>query len=165
MEQVVQQFNDDIEIASHGKIFLTCQNIDGTVAKMAVKNKVLLSGRSALAASLANMYNGEFPFYIVRVLFGNNGTVGGAPRFVDDSREGLFGATTLTKPVIATIDPDFSHQVTFTTTVTFAELVGNVINEMALEMANGDLFSMATFGDINKTASMQLIWNWRLTWV
>jgi hypothetical protein len=164
MEQIAH-FNEGIEIASHGKIYLSVENLDGTFAKMAVKNKVLLTGRSALAGSLANQYNGEFPFYVTRVLFGNNGTIGGAPRFVDDSREGLFGAVTLSKPAIATIDDDFPQQVTFTTTVAFSELVGNVINEMALEMANGQIFSMATFGDISKTSSTQLVYNWRLSFV
>ncbi len=161
-DQIIDQ---DIEISSHGKIYLKVENKDGTTATMAVKNKVLLTGRAALAASLANQYNGEFPFYIARVLFGSNGTLSGNPKFVEDTREGLFGVTTLTKPVIASIDTNLPQQVTFTTTVTFSELVGQVINEMALEMANGQLFSMATFGDINKSSSMQLIWNWRLTWV
>lgn len=165
MEQKVQVVNDDMEIASHGKIFCTVVNEDGTIAKMAVRNKVLLTGRSALAQSLANQLTGDFNFYIARVLFGNSGTVGGAPRFVDDDRDGLFGPVTLTKPVVASIDPNNPSSVTFTTTVTFTDLIGQTINEMALEMASGDLFSMATFGDISKTSTMQLIWNWRLNWV
>ncbi len=160
-----QEFNQDIEISSHGKIYLTIKNKDGTSAQMAVKNKVLLSGRRALAKTLANDYDGNFSFYIARVLFGNNGTIGGSPRLVDDVRTGLFGAVTLAKPVIASIDPDYQNQVTFTTTVNFNELIGSVINEMALEMANGDLFSMATFGDVTKSSTMELVWNWRLTWV
>jgi len=165
MEQQVQIFNDDVEIASHGKIFCTVVNEDGSFSKMAVRNKVLLSGRTALAKSLANQIGGDFNFYIARVLFGSSGTVSGAPRFVEDNREGLFGPVTLTKPVVATIDSLTPSQVTFTTTVTFNDLIGQAINEMALEMATGDLFSMATFGDINKTAGMQLIFNWRLSMV
>ncbi len=157
------QYSDDI--SSHGKIFCTVANEDGTFAKLAVRNKVLLSGRAALARSVANQIGSDFNFYIARVLFGNSGTVGGTPRFVEDQRDGLFGPVTLTKPVIASIDPVVPSQVTFTTTVAFGELIGQVINEMALEMANGDLFSMATFGDISKTSTMQLIWNWRLNWV
>jgi hypothetical protein len=165
MEQQIQIFDDEIEIASHGKIFCTVVNKDGTFSKMAVRNKVVLSGRAALAKSLANQIGGDFNFYIARVLFGASGTVGGVPRYVNDGQDGLFGPVTLTKPVIASIDPLTPSQVTFTTTVAFAELIGQPINEMALEMANGDIFSMATFGDINKTSTMQLIWNWRLNWV
>jgi len=161
----LELYNDDIEVASHGKIFCTVINENGTFAKMAVRNKVLLSGREALAKSLANQFTGTYNYYIARVLFGANGTVSGTPRFVEDQRDGLFGPVTLTKPVIASIDPMIPNQVTFTTTVNFSELIGQPINEMALEMANGDLFSMATFGDINKTGTMQLIWNWRLNFV
>lgn len=160
-----QEIAQDTEIGSRGQIFLTLENVDGTKASMVVKNKVLLTGRNALAKTLANDYTGPFQFYVARVLFGNSGTLGGSPRLVEDSRTGLFGPTTLAKPVIASIDDDFPQQVTFTTTVTFSELIGETINEMALEMANGDLFSMATFGDISKTSLMQLIFNWRLTWV
>lgn len=160
MEDLKLKQSDDI--TSNGKISIKVENKDGTSALVVVKNKVLLTGRSAIASSLANMYNGEFPFYITRVLFGNSGTLGGNPKFVEDNREGLFGVTTLNKPVIASIDDDLPQQVIFTTTVTFDELVGDVINEMALEMANEEIFSMATFGDISKTDSMQLIFNWRL---
>ena len=162
MERIIDQ---DTEISSLGKIYLKVSNLDGTSATMAVRNKVLLSGRAAMAASLANQYNGEFPFYIIRVHFGSNGTVGGNPKSVQDNREGLFGVTTLTKPVIASVDPQLPQQVTFTAVVAFNELVGQVINEMALEMANGQFFSMATFGDINKSSGMELTWNWRLSWV
>lgn len=160
-----QKIDNDIEIASHGNIFVTVINKDGTTAQLAVKNKVLLTGRSALASSLANQFDGMFNFYIARILFGSNGTVGGAPRYVDDGLDGLFGPVTLTKPVIASIDPTFPSLVTFTTTIQFSELIGQVINEMALEMATGDLFSMATFGDINKTSTMQLVWSWRISWI
>lgn len=155
----------ETEIASQGKIFITVKNLDGTTATLAVKNKVLRTGRSALAKSVANQFSTTYQFYISRVLFGSNGTLGGSPRFIDDARTGLFGPTTLTKPVIASIDPDVPYQVTFTTTVNFDELVGQTINEMALEMANGDVFSMATFGDISKTSSMSLVFNWRLNFI
>jgi hypothetical protein len=165
MDQQIITRESELDISSHGKIFITVENADGTVAVMAVKNKVLLAGRTALAQSLANQFGGQYQFYIARVLFGSNGTVGGAPRFVSDSQEGLFGPVMLAKPVIATIDPNIPTRVVFTTTVSFSEMVGGVINEMALEMANGNVFSLATFGDINKTGTMQLVWNWRLNWV
>lgn len=153
------------DIHSIGKVFLTINNEDGSSANIAVNNKVLLTGQNALAKMLANDYDGTFSFYIARVLFGNSGTVGGAPLLVDGSRTALFGAVTLAKPVIASIDPNYQNQVTFTTTVAFSELIGQVINEMALEMANGDLFSLVTFGDITKSSSMELIFNWKISFV
>lgn len=153
------------EIKSIGEIQIIQTNLHKVSSETIVRNKVLRLGRSALASSLANEFGGSYNFFISRVLFGNNGTIGSVPRFVDEGRSGLFGATALTKPVLSTINPDLTTQVTFTTVVAFDELVGQVINEMALQMANGDLFSMATFGDINKSSLIQLVFNWRLNWV
>jgi hypothetical protein len=153
------------EIKHLGEIHIIQTNLDGTKLEKKVKNKVLYTGRSALAASLANSFGGSYNFFISNVLFGSNGTIGGVPRFIDDGRDGLFGPTILSKPVLATINPDFTTQVTFTTVVAFDEVVGQVINEMALQMADSSVFSMATFGDINKTNTMQLTWNWKLSMV
>lgn len=155
----------DSEVQSSGRIWIDVENADGTKANVVVKNKVLQLGRAALAAGLANDFHSNFQFFIRRVFFSNGGTLGGTPRLVDDSRVALFNLPMLAKPVSASIDPLFSTQVTFTSVITFSELVGQVINEMALEMANGQLFSMATFGDINKSSTMQLTWNWRITFV
>ena len=62
--------------------------------------------------------------------------------------------------VISTIDPNTSSQVTFTSVIAFGDIVGVVINEMALQMSNGDLYSMTTSPDLNKTAEMQITFNW-----
>jgi hypothetical protein len=94
--------------------------------------------------------------------FGSNGTTGGVPRFVNADRNALFGTTQLSKAVTASRD---EAQVIFTTVITFSELVDTVINEMALQMANGDLYSMVTFPDFTKTAQMQITYNWRLNFV
>lgn len=154
---------EEIILSPKGKIYIKIITGDGICKEIEVNNKILLTGRYAMAKSLANQTNGDFDFYIARVLFGNGGTVDETPRYIDDSRTGLFGTNILTKPVIASINPDLPQQVTFTSTVAFDEVVGQQINEMALEMANGDLFSMATFGDISKTSTIQLIFNWRLS--
>ena len=39
------------------------------------------------------------------------------------------------------------------------------LNEMALQMANGQLYSMTTFPDLNKTEDMQITFNWRLNFI
>jgi hypothetical protein len=159
-----QEICNEDTITSQGKIFCTIVNEDGTSAKMVVRNKVVMSGRSALASSLANQISGDFNYYIAQVVFGSSGTVGGVPRFVNDNQAGLFGAVTLTKPVIATIDPNFPSAVTFTTTIAFGDLPGGaIVNEIALIMGNGQLFSMACFADLNKTNSTQFVFNWRLS--
>jgi len=55
--------------------------------------------------------------------------------------------------------------VVFTSVLDYDEANGFQINEMALQMNNGDLYSMSTFADLNKTSSMQITWNWKLSFV
>lgn len=148
-----------------GAVYLTITWEDGRVEYRETKNRILRNGRKNLAKALANDFGSSFEYFITGISFGNGGTVGNAPRYVDETREGLFGTTLTTKPVISSINPDFPTQVTFTSVLTFEELAGETINEMALKMRNGDYFSMCTYGDITKTSSMQLTWNWRLTFV
>lgn len=129
------------------------------------KNEVLNKGKEALAASLGNQIDDEYDFFINRILFGTNGTSGGVPKQVVPSRTGLFGTTLLTKPVIAAIDTLVPSQIIFTAVIPFDEGNSSPINEMALEMNNGELYSMTTFADLNKTSSMQFTFNWRLSFV
>lgn len=128
-------------------------------------NTVLTKGREALASCLANEIDSTFNFYINRMLFGDGGTASGSTKFVASSRNGLFGITQASKPVISSIDPNIPSQVVFTSVISFSEANGSVLNEMALQMANGDLYSMVTFPDLSKTAQMQITWNWRLSFV
>jgi hypothetical protein len=53
--------------------------------------------------------------------------------------------------------------VTFTSVIAFDDANGHNLNEMALRMYNGDLYSMATFPDLGKTSNMQITCNWRIT--
>jgi hypothetical protein len=128
-------------------------------------NTILAKGREALAASLANQYVGTYDYYINRMLFGDGGTSNGSTKYVASSRNGLFGITQASKPVIATVDANIPSQVIFTSVVSKSEANGAVLNEMALQMANGDFYSMVTFPDLSKTSQMQITWNWRLSFV
>lgn len=128
-------------------------------------NTVLTKGREALAACLAHEIGNNFNFYVNRMLFGDGGTAAGATKFVATSRNGLFGITQASKPVVASVDPNIPSQVIFTSVIAFSEANGAVLNEMALQMATGDLYSMVTFPDLTKTAQMQITWNWRLSFV
>lgn len=130
-----------------------------------IPNTVLLTGRIAVAKTLANKIGNTFSFYVTRMVFGDGGTTGGVKKYVDAGRNGLFGTTRSVKPVISTLDPNTPNQVIFTSVLTFDDIVGVVINEMALQMSNGDLYSMTTFPDLTKTAEMQITWNWRLNFV
>jgi hypothetical protein len=128
-------------------------------------NTVLARGREALAASLANELGTSYNFYINRMLFGDGGTAAGSTKYVSSDRNGLFGITQASKPVISVVDPNIPSQVIFTSVIAFSEANGVALNEMALQMATGDLYSMVTFPDLNKTSSMQLTFNWRLSFV
>jgi len=128
-------------------------------------NAVLRSGREALASVLANQIGDNFEFFISRMIFGDGGTNGGVPKFVQTARSGLFGTTRVNKPVVASIDPATPSQVVFTAVISFSEGNGFTLNEMALVMDNGNLYSMATFSDLTKTSQMQITWNWRLSFV
>jgi hypothetical protein len=111
---------------------------------------------------VTNEVGDTYEFYIRNMIFGSNGTASGVPKFVEADRNGLFGVTELSKPVIASREVT---QAIFTTVISFDEAVGVTLNEMALQMETADLYSMVTFPDLNKTAQMQITWNWRLNFI
>lgn len=154
------------ETRSKGTIEMLVEDQDGLIIEhRCFDNATLESGRQALASSLANDIGNEFNFFITRMLFGDGGTSGGVPKFVNTNRNGLFGTTRVNKPVIQSIDPNAPSQVIFTSVISFSEGNGIALNEMALQMNTGDLYSMATFADISKTSSVQITWNWRISFI
>lgn len=138
---------------------------DGRKEDHTMNNTILKKGRQALAKVLAGDIGDEFNFYITRMLFGDGGTSEGVKKYIDASRNGLFGTTRLSKPVISNVDNSVPEQVNLTTVIRFDELVGVTINEMATQMANGDLYSMVTFPDLTKTEEMQITFNWKFLFV
>jgi hypothetical protein len=138
---------------------------DGRREYVDVHNTILLTGRRALAQALANSIGDGFSFYVTRMIFGDGGTVDGVKKYVNSNRNGLFGVTAIWKPVISTLDTTVPAQVIFTSSIRFDEGVGLTLNEMALQMHNGDLYSMTTFPDLNKTEDMQITFNWRLNFI
>lgn len=137
----------------------------GKSSSFAFKNTILRKGREALAMTLANRIGDDFDFFISRMLFGDGGVAGTSPKSVSTDRNGLFGTTRVCKPVVSNIDPNNTSQLILTSVVSFDEGNGFSLNEMALQMNNGDLYSMATFPGITKTQQMQITWNWRLSFV
>lgn len=128
-------------------------------------NSVLKTGRRALVKCLTNQIEGDFSFYVTRMLFGDGGTYQGTKKYVNVDRNGLFGVTRLSKPVMANINSNITTQGIFTSVINFDEGVGVVFNEMALQMSNGDLYSMTTFPDLTKTEEMRVVFNWRLNFI
>lgn len=157
MKQDQIQTRGDVEIIKEWK--------NGKKESLDIRNTILLTGRRALALGLANVIGDGFNFYITRMLFGDGGTSGGEKRFVNANRDGLFGIVQVSKPVLANIDNSIPTQVILTSVLSYDEAVGVTLNEMALQMANSELYSMTTFPDLNKTEDMQLTLNWRLNFV
>lgn len=133
--------------------------------RLHVKNAVLKTGREALAKCLSNSFGNSFNLFIDQMLFGDGGTSGGAIKFVNSERNGLFGITRAAKPVIATLDPTNPSLLILTSVLAFGEANGYAINEIALKLNSGDLYSMATLADLNKTSSLQLTFNWRISFI
>lgn len=136
---------------------------DGSKKLIEFPNTILRTGRYAIASGLANDIGDQFDFYVNKMLFGDGGTSGGAVKFVDTARNGLFGITRANKSVAAQVDPSIPSQVIFTSVVSYSEANGYTLNEMALQMNTGDLYSMVTFPDLTKTEQMQLTFNWRIS--
>lgn len=148
-----------------GHVYATIEHKNGKVEEINFKNTILKGGREALAASLANSVSNPYDFFISRMLFGDGGYTGGQTKYVETSRNGLFGITRASKSVISVIDSNVASQVTFTSVLTYADANGYTLNEMALQMNNGKLYSMVTFPDLSKTDNIQIVWNWRLSFV
>lgn len=155
--------NEDIKAI--GSVAGIIEYKNGEKKEFYFKNTVLSKGRQALASSLARSFQGEYEFYISRMVFGDGGTSGGTKKYVNTNRNGLFGTEVASKPVVSTVDPNLPNQVTFTSVLRFNEANGSALNEMALKMSSGDLYSMVTFPDLNKTSEMQITFNWRLSFV
>lgn len=145
-----------------GEIDIHIRYIDGQEKVIHIKNKVLKSGKEALAACLANVVGNDFQFYVNRMLFGSGGTIDGVPRKVDVSRNKLFGVTKASKPVIASINKFLPSQVSFISVLSFEEANGSSLNELALQMANGNIYSMATFEGFTKTQQMEITFTWKI---
>lgn len=152
---------------SIGNIKYTIEYKDGKIEENSFSNAVLRTGREALAKALANEIGDSYDFFVSRMLFGDGGTnEDGVPKFVQSERTGLFGVTRANKGVIAVIDPDLESQVVFTCVLPFvSEANGFTLNEMALQMNNGDLYSMATFSNLTKDSSMQITWHWTISYI
>jgi hypothetical protein len=152
---------------TYGEVEMLIEYSDGRASEKTTRqcrlNTILTGGKEAVVKSLAGDIGQTFSGYVCKMLFGTNGTVGGVPRFVDAGRNGLFGPTLISKNVTATLNPDTPNTVIFTAILTYSDAVGSTLNEMALQLANGDLYSMLTFGDITKSGTAQITYNWSQT--
>lgn len=154
-------------IECNGDIEIIIQNLNDNSTEIIRKhNTVLMLGKSALASCLANNIGDIFNFYVTNLLLGTNGVDGGGnPKVVSTERTGLFGATLLSLPVFASLSGSSNQNVTFTSTVSSSQANGSQISELALQMANGNLYSMSTTGVISKDSSKQIVINWTVSFI
>lgn len=145
-----------------GRLEMLVEYNDGTPKETRVfENMVVKTGRRAIAKGLANDIGDSYDFFISRMLFGDGGTTGGNEKFVSSTRNGLFGITRANKSVIASVSAD-EAMTTITSVLSFDDANGYLISEMALQMNDGDLYSMVTFPGWTKTDKMQLTLNWSI---
>jgi len=156
--------------------FIVENKLLNSVESYFIKNTILRKGKEALAATLANSTisltqleggpSERNSFYISRMVFGNGGIDdNNQTKPVAESRHSLYGTRVLIKPVIVSIDPKIRTEVIFTSVASYSEGNGSVLNEMALQMANGELYSMVTFPNLTKTENIQITWNWRINFI
>ena len=153
------------DIESQGFVDITVEDNSGNKKSWTVKNTVLRLGRIALAKTITNELGDYTNFYVMRMIFGTGGTESGQVKLVNTSRTGLYCATVAEKSVISNIDTTNPTQAIFTTVLSYADANGYAINEMALVLNNGDLYSMTTFADLNKTDQIQITFNWRINYI
>ena len=155
----------DENVKSVGTVEINVEHKNGMQETFNISNIVLKTGRETLAKVLANEIGDSFKYFVTNMLFGDGGSETGVKRYVNPERNGLFGITRLSKPAISNVNANLPSQVIFTSVITFDELNAVVLNEMALQLADGNLYSMTTFPDLTKTSEMQITFNWRLNFV
>lgn len=157
--------NNASDIESKGFVDITVEDKSGNKKSWTVKNTVLRTGRTALAKTITNETGDYTNFYVMRMIFGTGGTETGQVKIVNTNRTGLFGPTVAEKSVVSTIDSTNPTQAMFTTVLAYSDANGFSINEMALVLNNGDLYSMTTFADLNKSDQIQITFNWRINYI
>ncbi len=156
------------QIKVRGDVQMIIEHLCGRREVREFPNTIMTTGREALAAAISNSFTGNYSLYVNRMIFGDAGTSGGGSntKRVSADRNGLFcGTPVASKSVIAAVDPNITTQVVFTSVLSTSDANGYALSEMALQMANGDLYSMVTFPELNKTSDFQITWNWRLSFI
>jgi hypothetical protein len=157
--------NNSSVVESKGFIDIKIEDKNGLVNEYTVKNTVLRTGRYALAKTITNNLDDNINLYVIRMIFGSSGTSGGQPKIVNTNRTSLFGPVVSEKPVLASIDSNNPTQAIFTSVLGYNDANGYALSEMALVLNDNTLYSMATFGDLNKTNQIQITFNWRINYI
>jgi len=136
---------------------------DNTETELKFPNLILNSAKVYLTNSIVG--NFKTPVFISTMLFGDGGTEVGKEKDVDSLQQSLFGITRVKKEVIPQIDPEVPNQAIFSALVEEKDGNGHVLNEMGLQLNNGELFSLATFPDLFKDDQMEIAWSWYICFI
>ena len=150
------------KIETKGYISCLIEYDDGLKETVDFNNSVKLKGKSAIGKILLNQVGDVNSFFINRMLFGDGGRNGGIPRIVEQDNNSLFGTVRVVKPVVSTANPNDSTEIRFSSTLGKEDGNGIHIDEMSLQMENGDLFSMATWPGFVKASNMQITFTWKI---
>lgn len=163
----MDQISENVQCT--GVVDFVIEYSNGKSEQRIVKNTVLRGGKIALIKILTKYSDSALDSYISSMIFGQGGSDSGTVRFVNADRTGLYNqipvASGSVKPVVASINPDNATQAVFTSVLTYDDCNGFPINEMGLQLADGVIYSMVTFGDLVKSNLMQITFNWRINLV
>ncbi len=152
-------FQESINSKGFVEIVIT-DSKTGEILEIHKQNTVLLSGKTLMARSLAGEINDPFDFYVYSMEFGTGGLEGSTPKTVNSGLTSLYISSGIEVLVGRSWSNSYPTQAIFTGTLNTEIGNGLNINEAALKMANGDLFSMITFPSLSKTNSQQITLNW-----
>ena len=150
-----------------GNVEIIIKDNDNNILDVIRKqNTVLNIGKAALCKCLGNQIDTDFDFYVQNLLISDGGVDGsGNPLVVSAERTGMFNTVLLTIPVFSSISGTFNNMITFTSTISSSMGNGNQLSEAALQLADGSLYSITTFGAISKTSAISIIFNWTVSFI
>jgi len=149
-------------IETKGFVDVTIQYDDGTTEVSNFTNAVMVNGKLAISKILLNQIGDVNSFFINRMLFGDGGRNGGVPRIINSTNNNLYGTVRVVKPVSSSVNPNDATEIRFSSTLGKEDGNGIHIDELALQMENGDLFSMTTWSGFTKTNNMQITFGWKI---
>jgi hypothetical protein len=136
----------------------------GQKSQFSFQNQLLNGGRRFLISNLLQRPSST-SIFLKNMLFGDGGAVNDDVKPVVPEMEQMFGVTRMKKEAVVQINPEIPTQLLLTVIVPENEGNDFALNEMALELSDGTLFSLATFPSFNKTDQMELTWLWSVFFV
>jgi len=151
------------KILVRGHIIGKIRYLNGSVEHFDFPNTVLNCAKVRMADFLIN--ESPKPIHITHVLFGDGAFEAGEKKEPSPTRTSLFGIVRANKKVVRQVDPEIPTQLIFSITLENEDANGHVLNEMALQMNDGELFSISTFPNLTKTDDFAVDWLWIVNFV